>query len=70
MVAAQQIWTQGRVNKGQSHGITARHLLSGPGGLESFEAEAAQQFAGSRSNALKPQQQKPWREQSVVWTGQ
>lgn len=49
MLAAQQIWTRGRANKSQSHGIAAQRFLSGPGGLESLEAEAAQQFSGSRS---------------------
>lgn len=34
MLAAQQIWKRGRVNKSQSHGITFQHLLSGLGGLE------------------------------------
>lgn len=58
MLAAQQIWTRGRVNKSQSHGITVQPLLSGPGGQKSFGFEAAQQFAGSRSNCGKSQQQK------------
>lgn len=58
MLAAQQIWTRGRVNKSQSHGITVQPLLSGPGGQESFGFEAAQQFAGSRSNCGKSKQQK------------